>query len=121
MLTLKHYDEVYNGQAKFDEAADNYHLLQAYGETKRAGNAILSFCNGMYEEDAGEIADILRETGTREFTISGKVDIKTLEILEAHGFVIACLVHVNSPYTYSGLYGQEGHEIVPALLLKLMA
>ena len=60
-VVIREYEEI---------ISDNMTILNAYENSKKAGNARLDFNDVIWDEDIKAIADTLRKSGIKEFTIS---------------------------------------------------
>ena len=89
----------------------NRTMQEAYENSKRAGNARLDFNDIIWDADIKPIADTLRKSGIKEFTISvhqgNLVDVLTA--FQGLGIFIHGMVQVKTRY----------HDIVSAILMQV--
>lgn len=105
MLEIREFDEILSRSREFNDASDNRTMLWAYENSKAAGNARLDFNEVIWDEDIKAIADTLRKSGIREFTISvhqGNL-IDMLAAFQELGIFIKCMVQVKTRYKSTGL------------------
>ena len=76
-------------------------LFWAYRNSITAGNDRIDFGEVIWDSEAGEIAETLKENGITEFTISSTFSslIPTLAEFAKHGFQMAGLTEVKANYT----------------------
>ena len=104
-VVIREYEEILNGSRNFDEARDNQTILKAYEANKAAGNARLDFNDVIWDEDIKAIADTMRKSGIKEFTISvhqgNLIDILTA--FQELGVFIGGMVQVRTRYQSLGV------------------
>lgn len=117
-VVIGEFEEILNGKREFNAERDNGTMLRAYEQNKEAGNALLNFNDVICEEDINQIAEIVRRTGIKEFTISCATFslIRILAAFEELGIRFAGIVKVNSRFH---LWNSEEHEVIPAFLMKV--
>ena len=73
----------------------------AYRKSIDAGNKLIDFSEVIWDEDVEPIAEIFRQNGITEFTISSTFSglIATLAAFDKHGFKMAGITEVNANYT----------------------
>ena len=67
---IREFEEILSGKRDFDKTQDNWTLFKAYENSKNVGNARLDFDDVIWDYDIKPIADTLRKSGIKEFTIS---------------------------------------------------
>lgn len=120
MVIIKQYEEILNGEREFNKDADNWTIYKVYCHSKTAGNDLLDFDELIRDDDIQAIADMVHNSGIKEFTVSYATGglMNTLAAFEEVGIKVQGLVKVNSRYPAS--YGREENEIIPALLMKVL-
>ena len=71
---MKHYDEL--------AATDNRTIHYAYEQTQMAGNERLNFDDVIWDKDIPVIAQMVKQLGLREFTISSQ-QTRLIDVLAA--------------------------------------
>lgn len=104
-VVIEEYEGILNGGREFDKATQNWTILKAYESNKEAGNARLDFNDVICDRDIKAIADALRKSGIKEFTISvhqGNL-IDVLTAFQELGVFIKGMVQVKTRYKSAGL------------------
>ena len=103
-VVIREYEEI---------ISDNRTILNAYENSKKTGNARLDFNDVIWDEDIKAIADTLRKSGIKEFTISIRQGnlIDILAAFQELGVFIKGVVQVNTRYSSLG--------VVSAILMQI--
>ena len=117
-VVIEEFEEILSGKREFDAERDNRTMLEAYRQGKESGNARLDLNDVIWDKDIRPIAEIVRRTGIKEFTISCATFslIRILAEFEELGIKVAGIIKVNSRFH---VWNSEEHEVIPAFLMKV--
>ncbi|MBQ7220694.1 MAG: hypothetical protein IJS28_06930 [Synergistaceae bacterium] len=103
----------------FKDGEANCTMLKAYFNSKETGKASLDFNDTIWDTDIQPIAEAVRRFGISEFTISVRQTnlIDLLAAFQELGITVAGVVKVET--NRQAPLGQEEHEVLDALLMKV--